>query len=109
MASIGVPGGSDPTSSANRPSKNSSPLRRLAETTQSVFDPATQMPRTVRQATCKVPSWAGVLSTDQIRDSLTGNVYAVIDVITPPVLTSLAMGGPPDTLLTLRRITAVAP
>ena len=81
----------------------------LAETTQSVFDPATQMPRTVRQATCKVPSWAGVLSTDQIRDSLTGNVYAVIDVITPPVLTSLAMGGPPDTLLTLRRITAVAP
>ena len=81
----------------------------LAETTQRVFDPATQQPRIVRQATCKVPSWAAVVTTDQIRDSLTGNVYIVTDVITPAVLTSMAMGGPPDTLLTLRRITAAAP
>ena len=81
----------------------------LAETTQRVFDPATQQPRIVRQATCKVPAWAGVVTTDQVRDTLTGNVYIVIDVITPASLTSLSMGGPPDTLLTLRRITAAAP
>lgn len=81
----------------------------LAERTERVFDPATQQPRVVRQATCKVPSWAAVVTTDQIRDTLTGNLYIVVDVITPPSLTGLAMGGPPDTLLTLRRITAAAP
>ena len=81
----------------------------LAEVSQVVQDPATQMPRVIREATCKVPAWAGVLNTDQVRDTLTGNVYAVIDVITPPTTVALTMGGAPDTLLRLRRISAAAP
>ena len=78
----------------------------LVETTQSVFDPATQTPRTVRAATCRVPAWTGVLNTDQIRDDLTGSTYSIEDVTRPPTITSSPVGGPVDIVLTLRRITA---
>lgn len=78
----------------------------LAETSRQVTDPSTQTPRTIRSATCKVPYWTQVLNTDQIRDQVTGNVYAIIDITKPPTLTHMPVGGPVDLLLTLRRITA---
>lgn len=78
----------------------------LAETSHVTFDPATQTPRTVRSATCKVPFWAGISDNDQIKDQATGRVYAVIDIEKPPTLTASPVGGPVDILLTLRRVTA---
>jgi hypothetical protein len=78
----------------------------LIETSQQVFDPSTQTPRTVRAATCRVPAWTGVLNSDQIRDDLTGSVYAVEDITRPPTIMSSPAGGPVDIVLTLRRITA---
>lgn len=77
----------------------------LAETSKTVMDPATATPRTIRSATCKLPHWAQVKNTDQIRDQVTGNVYAIIDITQPPSFTSMPAGGPVDLLLTLRRIT----
>jgi hypothetical protein len=78
----------------------------LVETSKSVFDPATQTPRTVRSATCRVPGWVSVLNSDQIRDDSTGNVYAIEDITRPATLISSPAGGAVDLVLTLRRITA---
>jgi len=74
----------------------------LVETKQDVFDPNTMMPRTVRNIELRVPSWVGLLNSDRIQDLSTGNVYAVIEVETPPTL----MGAPVDTAASLKRITA---
>ena len=78
----------------------------LVETTQSVFDPATQTPRTVRAATCRVPAWTGVLNTDQVKDDGTGAIYSIEDITRPATLISSPVGGAVDLVLTLRRITA---
>lgn len=78
----------------------------LAETSRIVMDPATQTPRTIRAATCKVPYWVQVDDTDQIKNQVTGDIYAIISITRPPVLTSMPIGGPPDTLLTLKHISA---
>lgn len=78
----------------------------LIETVSSVMDPVSQQPRTVRSSMLKLPHWAKLLNTDQIRDDVTGNTYAVIEVTQPPVLTNMAIGGPPDLQVTLRRVTA---
>ena len=78
----------------------------LIEVAKSVFDPATQTPRTVRSATCRVPAWTKVLNTDQIRDDRTGDTYAIEDITRPPTLITTYAGGRPDLVLTLRRITA---
>lgn len=78
----------------------------LVETGRTVSDPATQTPRTVRSATCKIPSWLGALNTDQIQDETTGAVYAIEDITQPPSLISSPAGGAVDIVLTLRRVTA---
>lgn len=78
----------------------------LIETSTSVFDPATQTPRTVRSATCRVPAWTKVLNTDQIRDDATGTIYSIEDVTRPATLITTHAGGRPDLVLTLRRVTA---
>jgi len=78
----------------------------LIETSKSVFDPATQTPRTVRSATCRVPAWTKILNSDQLRDDLTGSVYSIEDVTRPPTLITTHAGGREDLVLTLRRVTA---
>ena len=78
----------------------------LIETSRSVFDPATQTPRTVRSATCRVPAWTKVLNTDELRNDLTGDIYSVEDITRPPTLMTTQAGGREDLVLTLRRITA---
>lgn len=74
----------------------------LLENQQTVLDPATQTPMTVRQAVCIVPSWTGVLNSDQIVDQSNGDVFAIESIVRPPTLT----GAPVDLRLMLRRITA---
>lgn len=77
----------------------------LLETAQTVLDPATQTPMTIRAVTCYVPAWTGVLNSDQILDQTTGDVYAITEVVRPPTLT----GAPVDLKLILRRISAAGP
>jgi hypothetical protein len=77
----------------------------LIETAQVVQDPATQTPRVIRAITALVPQWLGALTTDQVQDQGTGDVFIVEDVITQPSLT----GAPPDCKLILRRVTSGGP
>lgn len=74
----------------------------LTETGRSTQDPSTSTPRTVRVTECHVPHWTGVLNTDQIIDERTNDVYMIITVTRPPAL----FGGPVDTRLDLKRVTA---
>lgn len=76
----------------------------LIETGKSVQDPSSPTPRTIRQITCIVPQWAGVLNTDRILDQNTQDVYMIISVTKPPTI----IGAPVDTVLGLRRVTANA-
>jgi hypothetical protein len=78
----------------------------LTEEAQTVFDPATQEPRTVRTAMCYVPPWLDVLNTDQIYDQLSGETFMIIDIVAQPWLNP---GGPRLTQLKLRRVSAAAP
>jgi hypothetical protein len=78
----------------------------LVETAQTVFDPATQEPRTVRTAECYVPPWLDVLNTDQVYDQLTGDTFMVIDIVAQPWRNP---GGSRLTTLKLRRVSAAAP
>lgn len=78
----------------------------LVETAESVFDPATQEPRTVRTAMCYVPPWLDVLNTDQVYDQLTGDTFMVIDIVAQPWRNP---GGSRLTELKLRRVSAAAP
>jgi hypothetical protein len=73
----------------------------LVETAQVVFDPGSQIPRTVRAITCIVPSFIGVLDTDQIQVPAAGDTFMIEDVVTQPNLT----GAPADVKLILRRVT----
>lgn len=75
----------------------------LAEVSRTVFDPATQSPRTVRSVVCNVSRWLGVTSSNQLLDETTGNTYAVEEILLPPTL----MGAPVDVVLTLRRVTGI--
>lgn len=74
----------------------------LLETVKTTTDPATQTPRTVRSAYCRVPSWTGVLNSDRIVDESSGRKYAVTDVDSPGSIN----GAPGDLVLTLKRITS---
>ena len=76
----------------------------LIETGKTVQDPSTPTPRTVRQITCIVPEWAGVLSTDRLLDERTQDVYMIISVTKPPTI----IGAPVDTVLGLKRVSANA-
>jgi hypothetical protein len=74
----------------------------LIETGKSVQDPSTPTPRTIRQITCIVPEWAGIVNTDRVMDERTGDVYIIISVTRPPT----TIGAPVDTVLGLKRISA---
>jgi hypothetical protein len=74
----------------------------LVETGKSVQDPSTPTPRTIREISCWVPLWAGVKSTDRIRDQRTGDVFMVISVTRPPTI----IGAPVDEVLQLKRVSA---
>ena len=76
----------------------------LIETGKSVQDPSTPTPRTIRQITCIVPQWAGVLNTDRILDQTTQDTYIIISVTKPPTI----IGAPVDTVLGLKRVSANA-
>ena len=49
----------------------------IAETTDVVFDQATQRPQTVRTITCVLPAWADVVTTDTLLDEATGRFFLV--------------------------------
>ena len=74
----------------------------LLETGRNVQDPSTPTPRTIREITCIVPQYAGVIDTDRIMDESTGDTYIIISVTTPGTI----IGAPVDTLCALKRITA---
>jgi len=74
----------------------------LIETAQVVQDPGTQTPRVIRSITALVPRWLGVLTSDQMQDQGTGDLFIIQDVITQPSLT----GAPPDAKVILRRVTS---
>lgn len=72
----------------------------IVESSRVTTDPATQAPRTIRSISCVMPGWADVLNSDRLQDEATGSIFAVIEVSAQP-----SLGYPPDTLLTLRRVT----
>lgn len=74
----------------------------LIETGKTVQDPSTPTPRTVRQISCWVPEWAGIVNTDRLLDERTQDVYIIIGITKPPTI----IGAPVDTRLDLKRITA---
>lgn len=74
----------------------------LAETGKTVQDPSTPTPRTIRQITCQVPQYVGVVNTDRVVDEATGDKYIIIGVTTPPTI----IGAPVDVILDLKRISA---
>jgi len=49
----------------------------IAETTDVVFDAATQRPQVIRTITCVVPNWADVQDSDTLQDEATGFFYIV--------------------------------
>ena len=52
----------------------------LEETTDKVFDAATQRQQVIRSITCIVPAWADIIDSDTIQDSFTG-FYYIIEVV----------------------------
>ena len=49
----------------------------IAETTDVVFDAATQREQVIRTITCVVPNWADVQDSDTLQDEATGFFYIV--------------------------------
>jgi hypothetical protein len=70
----------------------------IAETSQDVFDPATQRPQTIRSIEAILPAWAPVLETDTLEDVTTGYFYLVEDIAQRASIGYY----PPDQLVTLR-------
>jgi hypothetical protein len=70
----------------------------LAETTQTVFDAATQRPQTVREITCIVDNWADIDADDTLQDEFTGYFYMVESIQARPGIGYY----PPQKILTLR-------
>ena len=71
----------------------------IVESSMTVMDPGAQVPRTVRAITCMLPGWADVLNSDRLQDP-SGRIYEIESVEAQP-----SLGYPPDTILTLRRVT----
>ncbi len=74
----------------------------LIETGKTVQDPSTPTPRTIRAIYLSVPQWVGLLNTDRILNQVTGDIFIVISVTTPPT----TIGAPVDTVAQLKRISA---
>ena len=49
----------------------------IAETTDVVFDQATQRPQIIRTITCVLPNWADIIDTDTLYDPATGYYYLI--------------------------------
>lgn len=75
------------------------------ESSKTVFDPATQQPRTIRTSTAVVPGWTDVLLSDTLFDENSGSYYMVQDIARQP---TGATGISPDLLLTLRSRSGVS-
>ena len=76
----------------------------IAEKRQQVWDPVSQIPRTVRTINCHVSSWLNLqagFESQQIVDETSGDVYFVEDIVYPPTI----IGAPVDLILQLRRVT----
>jgi hypothetical protein len=56
----------------------------LAETTDVVFDAATQRQQVIRSVTCIVPAWADIVDTDTIQDQFTGYFYLIESIQAEP-------------------------
>ena len=83
---------------ADTPAYTSIPAA-IVESSMTVMDPGAQVPRTVRAITCMLPGWADVLNSDRLQDP-SGRIYEIESVEAQP-----SLGYPPDTILTLRRVT----
>ena len=70
----------------------------LGETTDTVFDAATQRQQIIRSVTCTVPNWADVIDTDTLQDSFTGYYYLIEAIEAQPGIGYY----PPPKILTLR-------
>lgn len=70
----------------------------IAETSDVVFDAATQRQQTIRAITCIVPGWADILDTDTLFDPFTGWYYLIEGMQQEPGLGYY----PPRKVLTLR-------
>ena len=70
----------------------------LAETTDTVFDAATQRQQTIRSVTCIVPNWADIIDTDTLQDEFTGFFYLIEAIQATPGIGYY----PPPKILTLR-------
>lgn len=56
----------------------------LAETSQAVFDAATQRQQIVRAITCTVPAWADIVTTDTLYDPASGLYYMITSIEATP-------------------------
>ena len=74
----------------------------LYETNDTVFDPASQMPRTIRETKLWLPLALGVTTDDRIVDESTGDRYMVTEVVRPPALAPVSV----PLVYTIKRITA---
>jgi hypothetical protein len=75
----------------------------IVEVSERAWDPASQVPRTVRNITGWIPAWAGVMAGfegQQIVDEKTGDVFFIEDIVRPSNLT----GAPVDVRMSLRRV-----
>lgn len=70
----------------------------LAETSQTVFDAASQRQQTIRSITCIVPAWADIIDTDTLQDTFTGFYYMIESLEARPGIGYY----PADKILTLR-------
>jgi hypothetical protein len=70
-----------------------------------VFQPAAEMPLTVREITCQLPAYTDVTNEDQVLDEKTGILYNVELVSQQGTVGGLA----PDVQCTLRRVTDLQP
>jgi hypothetical protein len=69
-----------------------------------VYQPATNVPSTIRQYACTLPYGTDVTNEDQILDERSGSRYQVIEVTNP-----MWEGIEPDLQLVLQRVTNLTP
>jgi hypothetical protein len=81
-----------------------SPFRPIVFGT-TAYEPASQVPTTVREIPCNLPGHTDITDEDQILDERSGIVYAILTVTQPGDLAGMV----PDMQLTLKRVTTVQP
>lgn len=76
----------------------------LAETTDVVFDAATQRPQTLRSITCVVDNWADIEDDDTLMDETSGLYYMVESIQARPGIGYY----PPQKIVSLRMRSGVS-